>query len=491
MEFDRLLADLPLSPGGIQGDAAVDVRRACADSRRATQGDLFVCMPSASRDTHEFLPQVAASGAAAALTHSVEGADIAAREGLAGAFFSSDDLIPAASHAAWKLQASEVMPVRLIGITGTNGKTTVASAVAQSLGALGRSCGYLGTLGFGAGGDLRELPNTTPFPVEAVDLYCEASRAGCHDLAMEVSSHALEEGRLAAFPFSVGVFTNLSQDHLDFHVTMQAYAAAKKRLFTHQAGPGFRGAVNIGDCMGREWAQELDVLTFGAPDADLVFEAHDISASRIRGAARFEGAEQEIDLSLGGLFNVENGAAALATLLCCGCSLAEAAEGLRAVRAVPGRFEGVSADHPFDVIVDYAHTPDALAKLLEAVRALHPRRVITVFGCGGDRDPVKRPLMAQAASKGSDICILTSDNPRTEDPQKIIDDAKPGLDPGTQTEVVILRPEAIERAIRIAQPGDAVVIAGKGHEDYQIIGRTKHPMDDRKLAREALEACAR
>ncbi|MCG9894255.1 MAG: UDP-N-acetylmuramoyl-L-alanyl-D-glutamate--2,6-diaminopimelate ligase, partial [Fimbriimonadaceae bacterium] len=355
---------------------------------------------------------------------------------------------------------------------------------------------YLGTLGLDAGEGLREIPNTTPFPVELAGLMAEVRQAGCRSLAMEVSSHALVENRVAGVDFDAVVFTNLTQDHLDYHHTMEAYEEAKRLLFTAwrdsslAAGKPWQGAVNIADPTGLRWSRDLGdrILTFGpaASGAGLAIDAVEVRADRIRLKVGFQGRTAESELKIGGLFNVENAGACLAGLICMGAPFEDAVLALESVRAVPGRFEAVPNDQGLAVIVDYAHTLDALVQLLRSARAVAEGRIITVFGCGGDRDRTKRPRMAEAAAQGSDLIFVTSDNPRTEDPEQILDDVVAGIPPGTESVREADRPTAIVQAIRAARPGDLVVIAGKGHENYQIIGRTKHPMDDRELARAGL-----
>ena len=312
---------------------------------------------------------------------------------------------------------------------------------------------------------------------------------------MEASSHALAERRPSGVRFEVGVFTNLSQDHLDFHGTMEEYEDAKQLLFTEyaeRAGSEFRSAINVGDKVGLKWADiRPPTITFGAPGADLECDATEVSVDSILLHASFREDERDFRVGVGGLFNVWNAASSLATLLAMGFTLGESVEGMESVTPVPGRFESVQNGRGFGVIVDYAHTDDALKKLLESARQLQPKRIITVFGCGGDRDRAKRPKMARAASENSDVTIVTSDNPRNEDPLQILHEVEQGLVSGKTWESIVDRRAAIHRAIDLAEPGDIVVIAGKGHEDYQIIGDTKHPMDDREMAREALEALPR
>lgn len=470
------------------------------DSRVVKAGDLFVCMPGHRQDSHAFLGQAKDRGAVAALVHSRPGLAAADAAGLAavliedvGARWSAS--VGAVCRAFFDDPTSRM---RVVGVTGTNGKTTTAWLVRAALDALGEPCAYLGTLGLGTPTGLREIANTTPFCVELHGYLREAMSAGARALAMEVSSHALEEDRIAGISFDVGVFTNLTQDHLDFHGTMDAYARAKRRLFEPMGHPTkpFVPVLNVGDPTGAVWAREMGAIEVatgpgpgvGAGNRRLTVAARSVAVDHCLLDWSYAGVSARSRVPVGGTFNVENAATAMGALLGLGYGLDAAAEAMEAVRAAPGRFEAVPNDRGFGVLVDYAHTPDALEKLLDAVRALRPRRIITVFGCGGDRDRTKRPKMARAASERSDATVVTSDNPRTEDPRAILDDTMAGLVAGRESYAIVDRREAVAHAIGLARPGDVVVIAGKGHENYQIIGRTKHPMDDRELVRSALEA---
>lgn len=469
------------------------ISRVSADSRSVEPGDLFVCMPSESRDTHSFLLQAKKSGARAAIVHSASGLRYAQALGL-----SAIHIAPTGSrfNAALGRVCREIFEdptakMRVIGITGTNGKTTTAWILRQALTNLGRSAHYLGTLGYHDGRSVQTGANTTPFPVDLWNTLQRALAAGATDFVLEASSHALLERRLSAVSFDAGVYLNLSRDHLDFHGTMEAYAESKKLLFTECAAGGrkpFTGVINRGDSVGESWLGDLPcrVFSFGEVGADIFVARMNVTAQSAKLAWQFDSQTGELTAPLGGTFNAQNVAAAFATLCAMGHDPHEVSTALMQTVAAPGRFEPVPNDRRFDVIIDYAHTPDALDVLLAAARDVARSRVICVFGCGGDRDPGKRPLMAASAARASDVVILTSDNPRTESPAKIIADAKQGIPDGSTFEVVVDRREAIHRAIQLAQPGDVVVIAGKGHEDYQIIGRTKHPFDDRQVAREAL-----
>lgn len=472
------------------GDA--EVTSAQLDSRKCVPGTLFFCMPGGTRDSHTFLPDALANGASAAVVYSSEGLERARSLGLPAVQLA--DVRRFVGPLCDALYGHPTRHMKVLGVTGTNGKTTTAWIARDLLAATGHRSAYLGTLGFSVGDEHRELANTTPFAVELFNLLAEARDKGVEALAMEVSSHALAEYRADAVEFDAAVFTNLTQDHLDFHGTMDAYGAAKARLFRDlptQTEKHFVGMVNADDAFARTLAGG-NVGRYGTqPGGDLQGEVLEVRVDRIsiRLTDRSTGpAGRVVHVRLGGSYNVENLLSATAGLGALGypvLALVEA-KAFDAVRPVPGRFEPVENDRGIGILVDYAHTPDALEKLLDAVRPLTTGRVITVFGCGGDRDRTKRPLMAKAASERSDLTIATSDNPRTEDPQAILDEVVAGIVPGREFQSVIDRRDAIAIAVKAARPGDVVVIAGKGHENYQIIGRTKYPMDDRQLAREAL-----
>ncbi len=471
------------------------LRGISSDSRTAKSGDLFVCMPSATRDTHQFLIPLAGQGIAGAFCSTQEGYSLAVSLGLGAVLLPSEisRFFSAAGRAAHKLLGNPTEKIKLVGVTGTNGKTSTAWMLRDALQVISGPTAYLGTLGLKTPNGLELVSNTTPWPVDLAIMCGNAVKSGCTAMTMEASSHALAEERLAGVLFDVGVFTNLTQDHLDFHKTMQAYGEAKKRLFTQkareaaEAGKEFVSVINLGDEVGGEWVKELSgrVITFGSPEAELHVEIVHAAADSLQLKAGWEGKFVEFGLGFGGLFHVQNSTAALGALLALGHSLERSCEALSWASATPGRFEPIRNDLGFSVLVDYAHTPDALRTLLKSVHELPRKRIITLFGCGGDRDRSKRPLMAQAVSEASDFAILTSDNPRTEDPEQIAADAQPGLI-GTAHRTIIDRTEAIFAAIEMAEEGDIVVLAGKGHENYQIIGREKRPYDDREVARRAM-----
>jgi UDP-N-acetylmuramoyl-L-alanyl-D-glutamate--2,6-diaminopimelate ligase len=469
-----------------------EIKSVTADSRAVTSGALWVAMPSARRDTHEFLPDVASAGASAVVVREESALARAQELGL-------DSILVTSTGREWHQDLAKLIaPVcgnpgrelELYAVTGTNGKTSTAIFLAQMMG-----CQYMGTLGYGSPDALSTLENTTPFPVELQNLLGGMARGGARTVAMEVSSHALEEARVAGLGFDVSVLTHLSQDHLDYHGTMEAYAEAKRRLFTEWAdvarslGKQPRFALNISDPYGAAWLADVpDALTYGTAAANVEVNASAMRVNSMVLDVRTPSGTFKVRPGVGGVFHRENFASAIAARVAGGASNADLEQELARVTPVRGRFEPVPNDLGLDIIVDYAHTPDALTQLLRSVRALQPQRIIAVFGCGGDRDRTKRPKMAAAVASDADLAVVTSDNPRTEDPHAILQDVVGGIPTGFPHEVVADRPEAIARAVALAQPGDIVVIAGKGHEDYQIIGHTKYPMDDRDLVRAGLEA---
>jgi UDP-N-acetylmuramyl-tripeptide synthetase len=462
------------------------------DSRLCVSGSLFVCTPGLRTDAHDYLEAARQNGAVAAIVTSPEGANRAQALGLAWLLFPEATFQDTIWRACDVFLNHPTRSLKLIGVTGTNGKTTTAWLVRDMLAALGLRAGYLGTLGFQLPGEERELSNTTPFAVELYNLIAEARDKGVEAMAMEVSSHALAEKRADGLEFDVATFTNLTQDHLDFHGSMEAYEAAKWRLFSElpkQTEKHWRAAINVDDPVGQRWAEQLpQAVTYGLGHGVVQGIAREVSVDRIVMDLQTDRLECGFAAPLGGSYNVSNLLAATASVLALhpDVRLPDLKDAWSKVRPVPGRFEAVPNDAGIGILVDYAHTPDALEKLLDAVRPLAKGRVITVFGCGGDRDRTKRPKMARSASERSDLTVVTSDNPRTEDPGAILRDIEPGIVPGRPFVSIVDRPEAIVHAVQEAKSGDVVVIAGKGHENYQIIGRTKYPMDDRELARRAL-----
>ncbi len=483
----------------VAGDERAEISGLAYDSRRVQPGDLFFCVRGQRSDGHDFaLPAVRAGAAALVVERilDVDATQVRVRDARA-----------AMAPFAVRFWGDPTARLRVAGITGTNGKTTTAFLVRHALEAQGISTGLLGTVKRVVGGSEEEVERTTP---EAIDLQATFHRmleAGDRACAMEVSSHALALDRTRGIRFAVAVFTNLTQDHLDFHGNMEEYYAAKRELFLPTSRPGApRGAerpasaavVNVDDAYGARLAAELRDAgqprprTFSASGAQAAdYRALDVAFDSSGSRFRCVGPEGEVVVRtpLPGHFNVENALAALAACEALGVPTRATAAALADAGRVPGRFEPVEAGQPFAVLVDYAHTPDSLENVLRAARRLTAGRLISVFGCGGDRDRRKRPLMGEIAARLSDACVVTSDNPRSEDPQSIIDEIVAGI-PGGGDDRIAVEPDrraAIALALARAAPGDTVVIAGKGHEQGQeLAGGRKIPFDDREVATDEL-----
>jgi UDP-N-acetylmuramoyl-L-alanyl-D-glutamate--2,6-diaminopimelate ligase len=445
------------------------------DNRRVAPGTLFFCVPGFTRDGHDFAPDAVARGAAALVVERPLGL------GVPEVVVAS--VRAAMAPAAARFHGDPTATLDVVGITGTNGKTTTAFLVRALLEAAGRQCGLLGTVTSFVGGVERPVTRTTG---EAIDLqrdFAAMREGGDVACAMEVSSHALELGRADAIHVAAAVFTNLTQDHLDFHPTMEDYFLAKRRLF--EAVPEV-AVINVDDPYGMRLAHDFpDAIRIGIDSMHAQVRARGIEGDA--SGSRFTVDGVELHSPLPGRFNVLNVLAAVAAVRALGVDDATIAEGMRHAVRVPGRFEPVDEGQPFAVLVDYAHTPDSLDNVLRAARPLATGRVIVVFGAGGDRDRAKRPLMGAVACDQADIVIVTSDNPRNEDPEAIIAEVLSGCGGGVDVEVD--RRAAIDRAIAVAEPGDIVVVAGKGHEQGQEFeGGRKIPFDDVTVAREALRA---
>lgn len=465
--------------------ALLEVSGLAYDSRQVQPGDLFFAFAGARADGNRFASSAVASGAVAVVSETDAPSEFSApwlrvphgRRALA-----------TASHAFYRDAAERTY---LTGITGTNGKTTTAWLIDAVLRAVGELTALIGTVNYRLGDTLLPAANTTP---ESLDIYRLIQRLSDLDgryLTMEVSSHALALGRVYGIHYHTAVFTNLTQDHLDFHGSMDSYYEAKSLLFSpERAQPPAWAVLNADDPYANQTAlaPQTEAIRFGLNQtADLRALNVETGFSGISFDVEWQGKRLPLYSPLLGDFNVQNLLAACAACLSYGIDRHAIHEALAQTAAVPGRFERVDAGQPFAVVVDYAHTPDALINLLQSARKMKPVRVITVFGCGGDRDRSKRPRMAEAAASMSDFVVLTSDNPRSEDPLAIMNDALVGLQRfDTPRLLEVDRGEAIRRAIRMADPGDIVLIAGKGHETYQLFAdRTTH-FDDREAAVAAL-----
>jgi UDP-N-acetylmuramoyl-L-alanyl-D-glutamate--2,6-diaminopimelate ligase len=492
MKLGTLLA--AASCGGrarIVGDADVEVTGLAYDSRKAGPGTLFFCVVGEKRDGHEFAAQVVEAGAAALVVE---------RE-LAVAV--PQVVVPSARAAmapfAAAFQGDPTAELKVVGVTGTNGKTTTAYLVREILEAAGIQTGLMGTVKQVVGGEEEPVERTTPEGIDLQETFRRMLGRGDEACAMEVSSHAMVLHRADAIHFDVAVFTNLTQDHLDFHADMEDYFAAKRLLF--EADPGVR-IVNVDDPYGRRLAEEFECLTFSAEGAEGDYRATDVAFDAIGATftvlmgrkplyiSGFRPINMEVRVRTGmpGHFNVANALGAFAAATALGVDAETAAAGLAGAARVPGRFEPIDEGQGFAVLVDYAHTPDSMENVLRAARRLTPGRLISVFGAGGDRDKAKRPLMGRAGGTLSDLAVVTSDNPRSEDPEAIVAEVAAGAREGEAELVVeVDRHAAIALALGRAEPGDTVVIAGKGHEQGQEFeGGRKVPFDDREVAREEL-----
>jgi UDP-N-acetylmuramoyl-L-alanyl-D-glutamate--2,6-diaminopimelate ligase len=466
------------------------------DSRRVEPGTLFVAMRGQTTDGNRYIEQAVARGAVAVVTDSAAAYDATANGPLDVAVAEVPHGRRALATIAANVFGHPERKIRLSGVTGTNGKTTTAYLLEQLLRAAGRSTALLGTIEYRVAGEVRPAPHTTPESRDLLALLAEGVECGVTEGVMEVSSHALDQGRVWGIPYDVAIFTNLTQDHLDYHRTMEAYFAAKRKLFDGSQAPAPRVAVlNTEDdtqaaLVETAQAAGSEIVSYGIDRGDL--RARDIvmRPNGMRFALISSQGEVPIQVALTGRVNVLNLLAASAAAMARGLSLEQIGAAAPKLHAVPGRFEAVDAGQPFTVVVDYAHTDDALRNVLALARDLVSTaqgRVLTVFGCGGDRDHTKRPRMGRAAAEASEIVIVTSDNPRSEDPRAIIDEILPGTTglPAI-VEVETDRARAITLAMTKAQPGDIVVIAGKGHEKTQTIGKQVLPFDDVAVAREAL-----
>ncbi|HZK83398.1 MAG TPA: UDP-N-acetylmuramoyl-L-alanyl-D-glutamate--2,6-diaminopimelate ligase [Desulfosporosinus sp.] len=464
------------------GNSQVIVCGMSMDSRRVQPGDLYACVPGFKVDGHDYAVKAVASGAVALLVERFLPLDVPQVK------VSKVRQVIGILAAAVYDHPSEQL--ELVGVTGTNGKTTITYLI-EKIGTMhGKKVGLIGTLGSLIDG--REIPGerTTPEAIEVQQLLGEMVAEGVSLAVMEVSSHAMDLGRVAGCEFDAGIFTNLTQDHLDYHKTMSDYLHAKSRLFSSLEG-NKQPKISIlnGDDSSFKALREASaapVVSYGIDNAvDYRAENVAVSTEGVHFVVRFRGSTQSIQYSTPGIFSVYNALAAFAWGVERGYNPGSVAEALAEIPGVPGRFESIRLGQPFQVIVDYAHTPDGLENVVRTAKGFTKGKLITIFGCGGDRDRGKRPLMAEAASQWSDFVIVTSDNPRTEDPDEIIKEVLAGIS-GVDYVALRDRREAIWSACRMAKTGDTILIAGKGHETYQIFGTEVHSFDDREVAREAL-----
>ena len=479
MKLRELIKNLSIIE--MNAEAELEISGVSYDSRKTEKGDMFVAIRGFEADGHKFIPKAVENGAAVILCEEKPSCDIPyvlvsdSRYGLA--IVSRDFFGDPASE------------MTMIGITGTSGKTSSSYLIKHMLESkLDAKVGLIGTNGNMIGDEFLHTEHTTPESYELHKLFRHMADSGCTHVVMEVSSHSLTLERVAGIHFDVALYTNLSQDHLDFHGTMEEYAAAKRKLFSMCS----LGCFNLDDA----WADFMRdgascrTMTFSTEknEADLVAKDIRLTADGVRFAS-VSGDEISITkLGIPGMFSVYNALGTMSVGLALGLSLADCSDAMSSAKGVKGRLEIVPTGRDFSVVIDYSHKPDALEKVLKTLKPVTRGRLIALFGCGGDRDKLKRPIMGRIAADNADLVVVTSDNPRTEDPDEIIREIVAGMkDKRTPTKVICDRREAIAWAIDNAAPGDVLLLAGKGHEDYQVVGHEKHHMDEREIVADCLK----
>lgn len=478
MKLRELIKNLSIIE--MNADAELEISGVSYDSRKTEKGDMFVAIRGFEADGHKFIPKAVENGAAVILCEEKPSCDIPyvlvsdSRYGLA--IVSRDFFGDPASE------------MTMIGITGTSGKTSSSYLIKHMLESkLDAKVGLIGTNGNMIGDEFLHTEHTTPESYELHKLFRHMADSGCTHVVMEVSSHSLTLERVAGIHFDVALYTNLSQDHLDFHGTMEEYAAAKRKLFSMCS----LGCFNLDDA----WADFMRdgascrTMTFSTEknEADLVAKDIRLTADGVRFASVSGDEISMTKLGIPGMFSVYNALGTMSVGLALGLSLADCSDAMSSAKGVKGRLEIVPTGRDFSVVIDYSHKPDALEKVLKTLKPVTRGRLIALFGCGGDRDKLKRPIMGRIAADNADLVVVTSDNPRTEDPDEIIREIVAGMkDKRTPTKVICDRREAIAWAIDNAAPGDVLLLAGKGHEDYQVVGHEKHHMDEREIVSDCL-----
>ena len=477
MKLKELLKNIEIISSN--ADMEMEISGICYDSRKAESGSLFVAIKGFSSDGHKFIPKALELGASAIVCEDIPGE---------GEYVQVKDSRKALAAVSREFYGNPASKMTVIGITGTSGKTTSSYLIKHLLEKkLNAKVGLIGTNGNMIGDELIHSEHTTPESLELHGLFDRMLKAGCSHVVMEVSSHSLTLSRVGGMEFDVALYTNLSQDHLDFHKDMEDYAAAKQQLFSMCK----KACINADD----EWAKFMvekancPVIDFSAESNDAALTANDIrlSADGVRFAAVYNNDIAMTKLKIPGHFSVLNALGVMAVGLSLGLSLADCADAMADAEGVKGRLELVPTDGDYSIIIDYSHKPDALEKVLKILRPITRGRLICLFGCGGDRDKLKRPIMGRISEEFADLSIVTSDNPRTEDPMAIIGDITSGMSKKGSSKVICDRVEAICWAIDNAHPGDVILLAGKGHEDYQVVGHEKHHMDEREIVAEHLE----
>jgi UDP-N-acetylmuramoyl-L-alanyl-D-glutamate--2,6-diaminopimelate ligase len=483
----------------VHGDMDLEVTGMHYDSRQVSAGDAFFALRGVVSDGHDFITSAIAGGARVVFCEEL----FESTEQVTAVLV--DNARQTMALAAAEFYGNPTADMKVVGITGTNGKTTITYLLEEILAQADLSPAVVGTINYRYGTDLRNAPYTTPEALDLMKQVRDFRKKGARSLVMETSSHALKQCRADGVHFNVGVFTNLTPEHLDYHIDMESYFKSKNHLFKELLPrDNGRPVINIDDSYGQRLAAVLPgSLTCGrAKKADIYTESLEISLQGIRARVSTPLGVVDVTSPLLGDYNVENLLCAIGAAVALGVSPQAIASGLSAATGVPGRLEQIENDRDAVILVDYAHTSDALRRVIETMQALAPKRILTVFGCGGDRDRTKRPIMAEVAARGSNIAIATSDNPRSEDPAQILDDVREGLikvharewstaeavkGDGRGYVVIENRGAAIQFAVDLLQPGDLLLVAGKGHEDYQILKSGRIHFDDREELRKALQ----
>ena len=481
MKLSRLLRDV--NGGDLCGKPEREITGICSDSRRVGQGSLFVAIPGFQSDGHQYIRQAMEQGACAVVAQHAP--DCPVSEGVT--LILVDDARRALAQLAAEWYDHPERQLRLIGVTGTNGKTTTTWLIRHILEQRGHKCGLIGTNGSIVDGPLRPAERTTPEAPELYGLLREMADAGCEYAAMEVSSHSLVLERVHGLHFAAAAFTNLTQDHLDFHKDMEHYFQAKALLFQRCD----TAVLNLDDDWGLRLAERVSCsrLTYSAKrlEADLIAKNIVLLPDQVQAVLVRDNDIARMRLNIPGMFSVYNGLTAIGCCLALGLTLEESAQALQSAQGICGRAEIVPTGREFTVMIDYSHTPDSMENILRTVRGYAKGRVVGLFGAGGDRDHAKRPIMGRIAGELCDLCVVTSDNPRSEEPEAIIRDILQGMSPKYKYKVIPDRREAIAWCIKNARKDDIIVLMGKGQETYQEIRGVKHHLDEREEVRRALE----
>ena len=481
MKLSRLLRDV--NGGDLCGKPEREITGICSDSRRVGQGSLFVAIPGFQSDGHQYIRQAMEQGACAVVAQHAP--DCPVPEGVT--LILVDDARRALAQLAAEWYDHPERQLRLVGVTGTNGKTTTTWLIRHILEQRGHKCGLIGTNGSIVDGPLRPAERTTPEAPELYGLLREMADAGCEYAAMEVSSHSLVLERVHGLHFAAAAFTNLTQDHLDFHKDMEHYFQAKALLFQRCD----TAVLNLDDDWGLRLAERVSCprLTYSAKrlEADLIAKNIRLLPDQVQAVLVRDNDIARMRLNIPGMFSVYNGLTAIGCCLALGLTLEESAQALQSAQGICGRAEIVPTGRDFTVMIDYSHTPDSMENILRTVRGYARGRVVGLFGAGGDRDHAKRPIMGRIAGELCDLCVVTSDNPRSEEPEAIIRDILHGMSPKYKYKVIPDRREAIAWCIKNARKDDIIVLMGKGQETYQEIRGVKHHLDEREEVRRALE----